>query len=216
MWLLSANFGVNSKDTLEMARQIKKRNIHWGTGFGIENYWEEYIDELKDAGLRMLCIGMESASEEILASMCKTANPSNYLKRAEKLIIKAHELGLNPAVNIMSYVGENQDTIKDTLSYLLRLRKYIHRVDACSVFEFQGTEVSRNFEEYCEKYGCSRVESEYARKTHVYPINISKDINYSTSQNYCELLKYLFINEKVAKLKSNSYKYKELNSILSK
>ncbi len=213
--VLSANFGVNPTNTSKMLDQLKERKIHWGTGFGVANPWEEYIDKLKGAGLRMLCVGLESASEEILLRMKKTKDPSKYIDRASQLIKKASELGLNPAVNIMCYIGENESTLKETLTFLLNMENYIHRVDAYSTFEFKGTEVTEHFDSYEKKFGCSRIESEYAKDTHVYPLNISSDINYSMSQNYCEMLKLLFTNEKVAQLKKDSYEYKKLNSLLS-
>lgn len=213
--VLSANFGVNPRNTAHMLDELKKRKVYWGTGLGVANPWEEYIDKLKEAGLRMLCVGLESASPGILLRMNKTRNPSRYIQRGSQLIQKASELGLNPAVNIMCYVGEDQHTLRETLKFLLDHKDYIHRVDAYSTFEFKGTEISEHFEVYEKKFGCSRIASEYAENTHVYPLNISGTIDYSTSQSYCELLKLLFTNEQVAQLKEESYEYKKLNALLS-
>lgn len=209
--VLSANFGVNPTNTSQLLEGMKGRNIYWATELCVENPWPRYIDKLGDAGLRLMGTGLESASAEILLRMNKTKNPSAYLDRASQLITKASELGLNPTFNIMCYIGETQHTIKETLKFLMNLEHCIHRVDAYSVFEFQGTEVARNFACYQKQYGCSRVMTDYTRKTHSYPLNISSEIDFSLSNYYCELIKYLFSDTRVRQLGDRSYDYKNLS-----
>lgn len=209
--VLSANFGVNPKNTERLLDELRKRNIFWSTELCVENPWETYIDKLYDAGLRLMGTGIESASEEILLRMNKTKNPVAYLERASQLIIKASNLGLNPTLNIMCYIGENQSTIKDTLKFLLKLQKYIHRADAFSVFEFPGTELSRNLELYQKEYGCSRVITEYTYKTHSYPLNISSEINFELSNYYCALIKYLFTGIRLREFGDRGFDYKNFD-----
>lgn len=213
---LAANFGMRGNKTNELLDELKKRGICWGTEIRVDNPWEDYIDKLYDSGMRTIGIGMESASPEILLRMNKTKNPKKYLTKAINFIRKCHEFNLKPSLNIMAYVGETPKTLKETLYFLLSLDECIYRVDAFSVFEIKGTQLSSEFETIKEETGCERVVTPYTQKTHIYPLSVSKYYSYEDMSNYCKFIKDLFSNEEIVDLDEKRWDYREFDFLMKR
>lgn len=213
---LAANFGMRGDKTCELLEQLKDRGICWGTEIRVDNPWEKYVDKLYDAGMRTIGIGMESASPEILLRMNKTNNPRKYLTKAINFIKECYQFNLKPSLNIMAYVGETPKTLKETLYFLLSLDEYIYRVDAFSVFEIQGTELSVELDNLKEETGCERVVTPYTQKTHIYPLSVSKYYSYEAMSNYCRFIKDLFSNDEIVDLEEKRWDYREFDFLMKR
>jgi hypothetical protein len=84
----------------------------------------ETLPVLAGAGLKVLDVGLESASPIQLRRMGKTGNPKVYLERAEKLIKMAAASGVWCKLNILLYAGETLETLKETEIWLSRMKNY--------------------------------------------------------------------------------------------
>ena len=99
--LLAANFGVNYKETKLKLDYLKTKKIQWNIELHVDNHWEEYVDELKAAGVTKVSIGFESGSPKILRLMNKTNNPQKYLDRLTSLLTRLNAQGIKPSLNLL-------------------------------------------------------------------------------------------------------------------
>jgi len=159
---LAASFGMRSKPTLELAKVFSRVNVKWTTEFRADCNWEAYLDQLYEAGLVVVNVGMESASPEILINMNKTKNPEYYLAKTRQLVKRISQMPkLALRLNVIFYVGETPKTVKETISFLVENAYGIASVLYSPVFITPGSELEKNFQRYEEKYGARLVSSPY-------------------------------------------------------
>ena len=110
--------------TLEWAKEFKREyeqfqmKFKWRFETRVDIIKPDTIEMLAQAGLRVIDLGLESASVKQLERMEKTKNPSEYLRRAKQLLEKASECDVWCKLNILLYAGETEETIKETLEWL--------------------------------------------------------------------------------------------------
>ena len=163
--LLAANFGVNYKETKKKLEYLKTKKIKWNIELHVDNPWEYYIEDLKEAGITKVSIGFESGSIRILKLMNKTSNPENYLIRLEKMLIKLNEQGIKPSLNLLIDYRDDYDSICETLSFLEKNKSLINKVKANFMFAFEGI-----FNNIDYSYNPNIIIDEYGKKIHAYPI----------------------------------------------
>lgn len=163
--LLAANFGVNSIETRKKLAYLKTKNINWNIELHVDNEWEEYIDDLRDAGITKVSIGFESGSPTILRLMNKTKNPEKYLSRLEKLLVKLNKQGIKPSLNLLIDYRETKETLIETLAFLEKNKDKIKKVKANFMFAFGS--VLNNIDYSC---GPNIIIDEYGKKIHAYPV----------------------------------------------
>ncbi|WP_195575454.1 B12-binding domain-containing radical SAM protein [Paenibacillus sp. 1001270B_150601_E10] len=119
---------------LSWARKFKelyiKENlaIKWRCESRVDALTPEIIHELAQAGLKVVDLGLESASIRQLKAMNKTKKPESYLEKAQLLIKACHKEGINVKVNVLLYAGENLETIAETKKWLLSNKEFIKGV----------------------------------------------------------------------------------------
>lgn len=163
--LLAANFGVNYKETKKKLEYLKTKKIKWNIELHVDNHWEYYIEDLKEAGITKVSIGFESGSIRILKLMNKTFNPENYLIRLEKMLIKLNEQGIKPSLNLLIDYRDDYDSICETLSFLKKNESLINKVKANFMFAFEGLLNNIDY-----SYNPNIIIDEYGKKIHAYPI----------------------------------------------
>ena len=163
--LLAANFGVNIFETKKKLEYLKTKTIKWNIELHVDNNWEEYIDDLKDAGINKVSIGFESGSPTILRLMNKTKNPENYLKRLEDLLVKLNAQGIKPSLNLLIDYRETRKTLTETLMFLEKNKEKIKKVKANFMFGFGSV-----FDNIDYNYQPNIIMDEYGEKIHAYPI----------------------------------------------
>ncbi len=110
--------------TLKWAKEFKMKygELHmkfkWRFETRVDIINPNVIEVLAQAGLKVIDLGLESASVTQLERMEKTKNPSQYLQKAQKLLEKASECNVWCKLNILLYAGETEETIKETLEWL--------------------------------------------------------------------------------------------------
>lgn len=171
--LLAANFGVNYKETKRKLEFLKTKKMTWNIELHVDNHWEYYIDNLKEAGITKASIGFESGSVTILKQMNKTVNPSNYLDRMRKLLIALNNQGIKPSINLLFDYRETPETMNETLEFLRNNKEYIKKVKGNFMFAFEG--IINNINEFNSR---NVIVDDYGKKIHAYPI-LPKGINLS-------------------------------------
>lgn len=217
-------FTPNRKWSIHLKEHLAKEglNIKWRTEGRIDSISPENIPHLSEAGLTILDLGLESASEKQLISMKKTDNPKLYLERASKLLKKAHEHGIKVKVNVLLYAGETIDTLKETEIWLDKHKKYITGLSVGPITVYGWDEDVDLYMQELEKLGASISHTSIGIKY----LNLSPEINFEDSLNISrELSRKFMTKEDYFFLKSFSYlprdyKYEnfleDLNSIDNK
>jgi len=126
----SALFLVNKEWCTEFRKIYEKGEFKfkWRCTSRVDIFQEEWLPDLSAAGLKVVDIGLESASRQILSVMNKSSDPEKYLEKAEKLIKEMARYGVWAKVNIMIYAGETAETLNETRDWLLTHKQYIKGV----------------------------------------------------------------------------------------
>ena len=137
-------FSINRKFTVELCNEIikKKLNIEFLIETHLNNLDDELIKLLKDAGLKIVYIGVESVEEKVL----KDINRFSIKNDAQfKIINKLSAEGI--IVKSMYMIGNPEDTeetIKNTISYSKLLPNQLVQF---SIFTpYPGTPIFKKFE----------------------------------------------------------------------
>lgn len=110
-----------TKEWAETFREKYKKcrmQFNWRFETRVDLIKPEVLEILAEAGLKVIDLGLESASIKQLEYMEKTKNPKEYLRKAEVLLAKAYECGVWCKLNILLYAGETEETIEETLDWL--------------------------------------------------------------------------------------------------
>lgn len=169
--LLAANFGVNYIETKKKLDFLKTKKIKWNIELHVDNPWEYYIDDLKDAGICKVSIGFESGSPRVLKLMNKSSNPEKYLLRLENMLKKLNEQSIKPSLNLLIDYRDDYKSLCETLSFLNKNKHLIHKVKANFMFAFDGLLNNIDFSQ-----APNIIIDEYGKKIHAYPI-LPKDIS---------------------------------------
>lgn len=125
-------FSPSSHWISQLGKEFSARQIlmKWRTETRVDNMAPVQIRELAKAGLRVLDLGLESASPQQLLHMKKTPNPTAYLRRASDLLKACRDEGVWAKVNILLYAGEDWHSVNQTTEWLDQHKDCIKGVSA--------------------------------------------------------------------------------------
>ena len=93
-------------------------DIAWRTETRVDAMTPETLAALAEAGLRVIDLGLETASPRQILAMQKSPNPDRYLRRAADLLDACRAHGVLAKVNVLLYAGETSDTLAETTAWL--------------------------------------------------------------------------------------------------
>jgi len=184
-FFIEANdFGVNYEKTSMLAKLLAGSDFSWRTEARVDTFPIYLLDSLVDAGLRVLDIGLESASPEILLRMKKTMDPVGYLKAGIRL---AKEVAKNEKcllkLNIMLFYGETTSTINATRNYLRTISSICPiSLGIGPVRMDPGSKMYRNF---VNGMNLKMFENTFWGKVHCYPADLSREISFQDANRIC-------------------------------
>lgn len=121
IWVTDDNFGASLPRAKRIFRALAENGISRDMFIALSTWTkidEEFLELAKQAGVRVLSFGLESASEKILEFYGKRID----LERARQLIVYADSLGLYTVGNfIIGAPMETSDTIEATFQLALSL-----------------------------------------------------------------------------------------------
>lgn len=159
--------------------------VEWRTQARVDSVTPDMFQRLYRLGLRIIDLGLESASPRMLLEMGKTREPGSYLTRARNFIRTASDAGIKVKLNLLLYPGETRDTAAETYDFVLKHRSYIAGVAAGSAIEFPGTTLSRDFESLFKRFGTSRVRDPNLEQAGIFPLHLSKDFSFVEAREWC-------------------------------
>lgn len=164
----------------ELAEQRKKEGLifRWRAQCRADSIDEDVAIAMAKAGAAVIDLGLESGSERMLYMMKKTDDPKLYLAQSRRSIELLRHVGIVPKLNILFYVGETWDTIKETFTYLRSFGPNELSVSAYPVIGYPGTTFINDVKNDLAKAGGTVVEDSLWAGRHLTPINPSRDFTY--------------------------------------
>ncbi|OUR78190.1 radical SAM protein [Colwellia psychrerythraea] len=191
-------------ENLIAQREIYSQNYLWRTESRVDSISPKLIPYLAKAGLRVLDLGLESASHKQLTSMGKSKKPEKYLEKASSLINTAYEFGISVKINILLYAGETSQSIQETFNWLDKHRKFIKGVSIGPVIAFGWDDKKKNFMDELISNGASIYSGNQI--IGVSHINLSSKIDHNKALDISRELSCEFMDAKSYYfLKSFSY-----------
>lgn len=140
VYLEAPHFVFNQEWCQEFVNAMKKRKkiVGWRCTSRVESIPIERIGMLAEAGLKVIDIGLESASETQLVRMNKTKHPKQYLERATKILEECQKHGVYVKLNILLFAGETQKTIDETICWLKERRHLIRFISVSSLVWYRA------------------------------------------------------------------------------
>lgn len=112
-------FTINKKRCVEISREIKKRGVKlsWVINARADLDYDT-MREMREAGLRLMCVGFESGSQTLLDNIKKRASLDkmlNFMEEARKAGVLVH------GCFMVGLPGETKDTMRQTLEFAKQL-----------------------------------------------------------------------------------------------
>lgn len=198
------------KPTISWLEELTKQRMNhshsyfWRSESRADTFPIKQIPELAKAGMKVLDLGLESASPTQIKRMGKSKTPEKYLSRASNLLEQAHNSGIDVKVNVMLYAGESSRTIEETYKWLDQHRNYIKGVSVGPVLAFGWDNKKSEFIKTLLSFGAS-IYGKNALEG-VTRFNLSSSINHDASLSISKELSRSFMTAKeYFDLKSFSY-----------
>lgn len=93
-------------------------DLAWRTETRVDAMTPQTLASLAEAGLRVIDLGLETASPRQILAMRKSDNPDRYLRRASELLETCRDRGVMAKVNVLLYAGETEATLAETTAWL--------------------------------------------------------------------------------------------------
>jgi radical SAM superfamily enzyme YgiQ (UPF0313 family) len=197
---------IPSKSWLEALIESRERlslNFNWRTESRVDTINPKFVKLLSRSGLKVLDLGLESASHSQLLNMKKTKNPRLYLERASELLKECYLNGVLVKINILLFAGETNKTISETMEWLHRHRKYITGISAGPVIVFGWESDTESYVDELRHYGASK---SYTPTDGVLHLKLSDEINHERAMEISKDISSEFMSEdNYFYLKSFSY-----------
>lgn len=159
-----------------------ENKINWRCTSRIDTIETKMLPRLSKVGLKVIDLGLESASPIQLILMNKTNEPQKYLKKAEEILRVAYECGIWVKLNILLTAGETKKTIEETQTWLNKNKKYIKGISAnCETIYGPYNSLIDN----CFTLGSTMVKKNLLDEKGFSYINLSDEIDFQLAKEYC-------------------------------
>lgn len=119
-YLQASFFAPGRRWASQLADEVQRRNlkIEWRTETRVDGLQPEAAAELARAGLKIIDLGLETASPVMVTAMKKSRRPDRYLSQASALLRACRDNGILVKANVLLYAGETIETLGQTVEWL--------------------------------------------------------------------------------------------------
>lgn len=164
-------------DELANAIQAAGINIAWRCESRVDSVKPNAVPGLVAAGMKVIDLGLESASLLQLERMQKADKPQRYLDAASKLLESCASHGIWVKVNVLLYGGETAQTLDETQRWLDAHAQYLKGVSVGPVVVYGPPSHSEEFLGELAEFGARPVEVSSAEERGVTQVHLSAEIN---------------------------------------
>lgn len=178
----------------------------WRAETRVDGLMPKTLKHLASAGLKVIDLGLESASPIQLMRMKKCADPKKYLKKASELLQECKKLGVWVKVNVLLYGGESRETIEETAAWLSLHRHCIKGVSVGALTIYGPDERSHLFLRSLAPMGTKAVDPFSLEQRGYSHLHLSNSIDFEASiETALALSKEFMTEEDYFDLKSFGY-----------
>ncbi len=204
----ASNFCPNREWALELCREYERNSLDslWRCEIRVDTIRPDTLQLLARSGLRVIDVGLESASRSQLKRMGKAREPDLYLEKADMLLRAASRCGILTKLNIMFYPGETHETINETISWLRHRATLIKGVSAGSLILFENRDGIKAAIDKFKSLGTSLAYPKPDDPEGVNRLNLSNEISCDVAERYSsDICKMFMSDEDYFVLKSFCY-----------
>ncbi|AWH45768.1 radical SAM protein [Stenotrophomonas sp. ZAC14A_NAIMI4_1] len=180
--------------------------IPWRTESRVDVLTENTIAGLAAAGMKVLDLGLETASPQQIVAMKKSPQPERYLERASRLLKACSQAGVHAKVNVLIYGGETARTLGETRQWLDEHAAHIAGVSAGPVVAYGPPRTADPFLRELEALGARPIDAGSAQETGISRIHPSREIDAIDAERLSLLLSRRYMDaDQYFRLKQFSY-----------
>lgn len=173
-YLQSSFFLPNSRwaSQLREAVAVQETAIEWRCETRVDAMKPDTVEHLAAAGMKVIDLGLESASPQQILAMSKAKDPDRYLRSASDLLDACRRAGVWVKVNVLLYAGETEHTLGETQAWLDNHAAAIKGVSVGPVVVFGPPSTTAEFVEDLSSAGARIVDPTSAALsglTHIHP-----------------------------------------------
>jgi hypothetical protein len=154
------------------------------------------LELLGRSGLRVIDLGLESASPRQLLAMKKTNSPSLYLENASEVLKACRDNGIWAKVNVLLYAGEDQETMDETLEWLNLHRDCIKGVSAGPVVAYGRGDGTSQYLQELATLGASPVDPEASDRDGYALMNLSPEMSHESANRHAIAIAKSFMSDR--------------------
>jgi len=154
------------------------------------------LHTLASAGLKVIDLGLESASFRQLVAMNKTTNPEAYLKRASTFLKECKKAGVWVKVNVLLYPGETYDSIKETLDWLSAHQECIKGVSVGPLVVYRYDAGANSYLNSLRILGACAVDPDSLEREGIAKLHLSREIDCETAEVLSTRICQQFMSER--------------------
>ena len=211
-YLETPHFNPSAEWADEFAESYAKSNSHfkWRATGRVDAIQPTHVETLSHAGLKVLDLGLESGSREMLLKMNKTADPSQYLEKAATLMESSTRAGVWNKLNILTHPGETNKTLAETHEFLTKNRANFKGVSAGSFILYRQGDDMTKILDHVEKLSGVRPNTENLEQFGYTYVDLSKEIDQTAAKDACREISNKFMTPKdFRELKEVTYTARE-------
>lgn len=207
-YVQSSFFAPNTRWSEKLFEAVSRyeKKIFWRCETRVDTINPSSISALAGAGLRVIDLGLESASPSQIISMGKSDKPDDYLRRASDLIKACRDSGVWVKVNFLIYAGETEKTYQETINWLDEHSDCIKGISVGPVVVFGSPSASRDYVSSIVRAGGILVDPVALNSTgvgHIHPsagisskeaeeLSLNASRRYMTKDDYFDLKSFSY------------------------
>jgi hypothetical protein len=178
-YLQSSYFLPNPRWAKALRDEIENRalSIQWRTETRVDSMKGETIEYLAAAGLKVLDLGLETASPRQIRAMGKSQHPDRYLAAASTLLKDCAANGVDVKVNVLLYAGETEETLSESKAWLDAHAALIKGVSVGPVIVYGPPKQAQPLLADLMQRGARPVDSLSAERDGVTTLHLSQDFD---------------------------------------
>ena len=172
---------------------LKRERIHnWRCTSRVESIPLDMLKYLGQAGLKVIDVGLESASFIQLKKMGKSIDPKKYLEKAEQILDVCSQNNIWVKFNLLLYAGETYKTIEETEEWLYKHRTQIKDVSVSSLVYYRNM---GNIKELI-KEGAKMPSDHLLEEQGYVNLDLSDEIPFAVAKEYLNRIPKLIANQR--------------------
>lgn len=207
-YLQSSFFLPNVRWASNLQREVERRalKIQWRCETRVDALLPETIQHLAAAGLKVIDLGLETASPKQIVAMRKSRHIDRYLRCASDLLSACKKNDVWVKINVLLYAGETQQTLSETQRWLDQHADAIKGVSVGPVIVFGPPRQAMPLIEAMEAQGARVVDATAADRTGISSMHLSSEIDADEAEGISLDLSRRYMNDDdYFDLKSFSY-----------